>query len=168
MNIRTKDITATTLKDIHLDASIEDPPDDLALVLIRGVPAEASLSQGEREKDGTWKITAAELEQISITLPQAPSGPLQLQFEARDRIGNRIGAAATMSITVCPTARSKPCPEWIKVVGAVVLVVFSVAVFWCWRILYQSAQGVLTHDWSVQWAKPQEILLRSGPVTFWY
>src|SRR5579859_948128 len=168
MTIRISDITTKELNDIALGASIEHPAANLDHVLLRGLPDSARLSSSERQADGSWKIAPTDIEDVRLTLSGVPKDSLVLQLVERDPAGQLIGEAATFRITVSATAAPKRCPEWTKVLGAFVLVAFSILIFICWRLLYVNAQGVLTRDWCVSWEKPQGIVLQSAPITFWY
>ena len=53
---------------------IDVDPDNMALVVIRGVPAGARLSTGMRDDDGSWSISPLDLSTVTISLAAEGSG----------------------------------------------------------------------------------------------
>lgn len=79
--------------------------DDVALVLLRGLPEAASLSGGARSGDGSWLLSPRDLARLSLTLPVSLTADLPLEFVAI-RVANRDGELTRTSSTVVVPVRS--------------------------------------------------------------
>ena len=52
-----------------VSGQVDVDPDSIALVVIRGVPEDATLSTGTRDEDGSWSISPLDLASVVISLP---------------------------------------------------------------------------------------------------
>ncbi|MEZ0169424.1 Ig-like domain-containing protein [Microvirga sp. TS319] len=71
-----------------------DGSEEIASVVILGVPDGASLSAGHRAADGSWHVDPADLGSLKITPPKDFSGTIDLTLEATAREGSN-GSVAT-------------------------------------------------------------------------
>jgi hypothetical protein len=65
----TATASARTVSD-----QIDVDPESIALVVIRGVPEDATLSTGTRDEDGSWSISPLDLSSVMISLASQGSG----------------------------------------------------------------------------------------------
>lgn len=87
-DVVTRVIEATILHDgpedsamaLHLSMTQVDPSEPGA-VLITGVPLNATLSAGVRQEDGSWLLTPAQLEGLTLTAPDF-AGTLEIEVTA--------------------------------------------------------------------------------------
>jgi hypothetical protein len=167
IELTVENIETEALTDIPLRIAVTAHGDSVDRIVIKGLPASAQLSAGTRQADGSWIVAAAELAGLSVSFDRRPRAAVELEIDATGTAtaGGSIGGSARTRISF-RAARAQF--QWKNVATAVALVVFSAAVFMCWRTLYRSAQDVLTHDWYVPWEQPADVMLSSGPVTFWY
>src|SRR5690606_3304573 len=67
---------------IHADAAAEDLAGEVVSLTISGVAAGASLSAGTDNGDGTWTLTPAQLDGLTITPPEDSGADFTLQVTA--------------------------------------------------------------------------------------
>jgi hypothetical protein len=165
IEITAHDIRSRQLSDIPLQITLTGDKADK--VIFKGLPAGASVSVGNRGKDDTWEIDPNDLGKAKLAFATAPVGAFQVEVQATGGSGGSpSSASSSFNVSVRPT--SSATLTWERIGMAVMLVAFNVAVFMCWRVLYLSAQDVLTRDWSVVWEREADIWLAPGPITFWY
>ena len=77
-------------------------------VLITGVPAGAVLSAGSDNGDGTWTLTPAQLDGLTVTPPQHSDVDFQLTVTAASDDGSTVETSApqTIDVTLHPVADS--------------------------------------------------------------
>ncbi|HYH22011.1 MAG TPA: tandem-95 repeat protein [Azospirillum sp.] len=88
---------------LSIDASLGDPGEvgDLTIT-IDGVPDDATLSAGTRNADGSWTLSAGDLDGLTLTPPEDFSGDIALSVRAT-AAGQADGVAtASLTITVTP------------------------------------------------------------------
>ncbi len=75
-------------------------------VTISGVPSGASLSAGTQNADGTWTLTADQLDGLTITPPEDSSEDFTLTVTATatDENGDTASTSSTIDVTVAPEA----------------------------------------------------------------
>lgn len=76
-----------------------DGSEKLGLVIL-GVPAGATLSRGSRAADGSWTVTAADLEHLSLTPPRDFSGEIGLTLRATAADRDNSVAVTSVPFTV--------------------------------------------------------------------
>ncbi|UVF17498.1 Ig-like domain-containing protein [Microvirga terrae] len=82
---------------LKLSAALVDADGSEVLsVRILGVPADASLSHGVRQADGSWSVPPTDLAHLTITAPKDFSGTINLTLEATTRETSN-GSIATRS-----------------------------------------------------------------------
>ncbi|MBB3020349.1 hypothetical protein FHR70_003430 [Microvirga lupini] len=94
--LTTRDASGLEDTSIALDLSASLTDTDGSEVLsirIQGVPADASLSHGTRQVDGSWLLTPSELDDLSLRPAEHYSGTINLTVEAISRSSN--GSTAT-------------------------------------------------------------------------
>ncbi|CAM3485552.1 beta strand repeat-containing protein [Thalassospira profundimaris] len=83
---------------LNIDARLTDANETMT-VTISGVPDGATLSAGNDNGDGTWSLSSAQLEGLTITPPDDFSGSFELGVTATSADGSDV-ATTTDSITV--------------------------------------------------------------------
>ncbi|UKV15249.1 Ig-like domain-containing protein [Thalassospiraceae bacterium SW-3-3] len=83
---------------LDIDAGLTDTSETMTIT-ISGVPDGASLSAGTSNGDGSWTLSASDLEGLSITPSGDYSGSFDLTVTAQSADGNDV-ATTTVSITV--------------------------------------------------------------------
>jgi hypothetical protein len=74
---------------LDLSAALKDQDgSELLSVTILGVPAEASLSHGTRQADGSWSVSPSDLSSLKLTPQKDFSGSLNLRIEATSKESN--------------------------------------------------------------------------------
>ncbi|KFG67750.1 Ig-like domain-containing protein [Microvirga sp. BSC39] len=94
--LTTRDASGPEDTAIALDLSAGLTDTDKSEVLsisILGVPADASLSHGTRQTDGSWLLAPSELDGLTLRPPEHYSGAINLTVEATSRSSN--GSTAT-------------------------------------------------------------------------
>ncbi|WP_168220424.1 Ig-like domain-containing protein [Azospirillum thermophilum] len=92
---------------LDLSAALADTDGSESLtVTITGVPADASLSAGTKNADGTWTLTAVQLDGLTLTPPANFSGDIALGVTATatEQGGGSVIATAALTVTVTPVA----------------------------------------------------------------
>ncbi len=74
-------ITYGDMVDLTINAAVVDASESLSIA-ITGVPADAILTAGIKNADGSWTLTQAELEGLSILTPVGYTGQLSLTVTA--------------------------------------------------------------------------------------
>ncbi|NYZ24288.1 tandem-95 repeat protein, partial [Azospirillum oleiclasticum] len=83
----------------------DDDGSETLSVTISGVPAGASLSAGTDNGDGTWTLSAAELDGLTLAPPPNVSGTFTLTVSAVSTEGGSSAAStAALTVTVTPVA----------------------------------------------------------------
>jgi len=112
--VRVTDVSDTPLLTVHDASGLEDTaiPLDLSANLtdtdksevlsisILGVPADASLSHGTRQPDGSWLLAPSELDDLTLRPPEHYSGMINLSVEATSRSSNDETATTRASFRV--------------------------------------------------------------------
>ncbi|MFC1457023.1 hypothetical protein ACETIH_09890, partial [Microvirga arabica] len=96
--LTTRDSSGLEDTAIPLDVSTRLTDEDESEVLsisIFGVPADASLSHGARQTDGSWLLAPSDLDDLSLRPPEHFSGTIPLTVEATSRSSNGSRAATT-------------------------------------------------------------------------
>ncbi|NYZ23140.1 hypothetical protein HND93_25815, partial [Azospirillum sp. ROY-1-1-2] len=92
---------------LDLSAGLTDTDGSEVLsVTVSGLPDGASLSAGIDNGDGSWTLTADELDGLTLTPPQGFSGDLTLSVSAtaREANGSAATSSAVLTIAVAPVA----------------------------------------------------------------
>jgi hypothetical protein len=92
--------------DLSAALSDTDGSEGLALAIL-GLPAGATLSAGTRNADGSWSVTAAQLDGLAVTPPRDFAGALSLVLRATATEASNGDAATTerpFAVTVAPRA----------------------------------------------------------------
>jgi hypothetical protein len=167
ITIKAPELKSNELSRIPIGISASADSGTIGTVTISGLPGDASVATATRTTQGSWEIQFADLPTAAITLARRPQKPLSLNIvaEGTDATGAAQTATAIASLEIGAIASTS---QKGKIVLAIALVAFNVALFICWRQLYERAQSTLTTDWTVQWEQPAELLLDPGPITFWY
>lgn len=79
--------------------------EDVALLLVRGLPEATSLSAGARSGDGSWLLSPRDLVGLSLILPVSLTADFPLEIVAI-RVANRDGELTSASSTVTVPVRS--------------------------------------------------------------
>ena len=101
---------------VRLPEAFAATADDVALVVVRGLPHGASLSAGSASGDGSWLLSPRDLARLSLTPPRGWNLDLALEIAAiaiQDRDGKLASASKTMQIPLHPSAsgrRHAPVP----------------------------------------------------------
>jgi uncharacterized protein YjgD (DUF1641 family) len=112
--VRVTDVSDTPLLTAHDASGLEDTaiPLDLSASLtdtdksevlsirILDVPADASLSHGTRQSDGSWLLAPSELDDLTLRPPEHYSGTINLSVEATSRSSNDATATTRASFRV--------------------------------------------------------------------
>lgn len=69
--VRARSIATASVRTVSDQVDVD--PESIALVVIRGVPEDATLSTGTRDEDGSWSISPLDLSSVMISL--ASQGP---------------------------------------------------------------------------------------------
>jgi hypothetical protein len=88
-------------------------PDDVALVVVRGLPHGASLSAGAAGGDGSWLLSPGDLAGLSLAPPPGWTPNLVLEIAAiavRDRDGELLSASKTVQVALQAGAAGRPVP----------------------------------------------------------
>jgi hypothetical protein len=86
---------------LDLSATLKDQDgSELLSVTIFGVPAEASLSHGVRQLDGSWSVSPSDLRDLKLTPQRDFSGPINLRIEATSKEGNGDTETSTADFRV--------------------------------------------------------------------
>ncbi|WP_432698375.1 VCBS domain-containing protein [Marinobacterium sp. YM272] len=94
---------APILLDIDVQASVAD--DQLASIVIMGIPDGATLSAGSHNADGSWTLAPADLAGLTLTPAQDWRGDIDLQIVAKTSDGTQEAEqTSTLSVTVAPVA----------------------------------------------------------------
>lgn len=116
---------------LDLSVALKDKDgSELLSVTIFGVPAEASLSHGTRQPDGSWTVSPSDVQHLKLTPQKDFSGPLNLRIEATSKEGNgdtetstaafhvQVGAVAdTPDVTVVNFSGREDEPVTLKGLG---------------------------------------------------
>jgi len=96
-----QDASGNEDEPIALDVSaiVADPSETLSIT-IAGVPDGAMLSAGSNNNDGTWTLTPAQLEGLTITPPVDSNENFQLEITATSTEQDGTSASSTGSISV--------------------------------------------------------------------
>jgi large repetitive protein len=79
--ITVNDVTYGDMVDLNITAAVVDASESLSIT-IAGVPTDALLTAGINNADGSWTLTQAELEGLSILTPVGYNGQLNLTVTA--------------------------------------------------------------------------------------
>jgi hypothetical protein len=82
-------------------------PDEVALVVVRRLPAGASLSAGVAGGDGSWLLSPSDLHGLSLQLPPGWTCDLALEMVAiavQDRDGELASASSTTEVALRPAS----------------------------------------------------------------
>ncbi|MGO4525441.1 Ig-like domain-containing protein [Microvirga sp. 2MCAF35] len=86
---------------LDLSAVLKDRDGSEVLsVVVWNVPADASLSHGSRQPDGSWSVAPADLADLKFIPKPDFSGPVDLRIEATAREGNGDTATSTVDFRV--------------------------------------------------------------------
>ncbi|MBO6520414.1 MAG: DUF642 domain-containing protein [Rhodospirillales bacterium] len=84
---------------LDIGATIQDASETLSIT-IANVPAGAMLSAGSNNNDGTWTLTPAQLENLTITPPADSNEDFQLEITATSTEEDGTTASTTASLSV--------------------------------------------------------------------
>ncbi|MGF9758756.1 Ig-like domain-containing protein [Microvirga sp. 0TCS3.31] len=101
--LTTRDASGLEDTAIPLDLSASLTDTDKSEVLsisILGVPADASLSHGTRQADGSWLLAPSDLDDLTLRPPEHYSGTINLTVEATSRSSNDATATIRASFRV--------------------------------------------------------------------
>ncbi|MDX1539616.1 type I secretion C-terminal target domain-containing protein, partial [Arsukibacterium sp.] len=79
--ITVNGVTYGDMVDLNITAAVVDASESLSII-ITGVPADALLTAGTKNADGSWTLTQTELEGLSILTPVGYNGQLNLTVTA--------------------------------------------------------------------------------------
>ncbi len=90
---------------LDISAIVSDPSETVSIT-IAGVPAGAMLSAGSNNNDGTWTLTPAQLEGLTITPPADSNENFQLEITATstEQDGTQASSSGSISIGVTGVA----------------------------------------------------------------
>ncbi|MFC1457022.1 hypothetical protein ACETIH_09885, partial [Microvirga arabica] len=106
MDARGSEDTPVSLAGLGGALRDQDGSESLGFVL-SGVPADATLSAGTRQPDGTWRLTPAELTGLMLTPPAHFSGSYNLTLTAiatEGSNGSQAGTSASFTVGFDPVA----------------------------------------------------------------
>lgn len=84
---------------LDIDAEVLDLDGSEALsIVIDGVPASAHLSAGEKQSDGSWLLSAADLSGLTMTAPTAVDLELNVTATAAEANGHAASSSATVAV----------------------------------------------------------------------
>ncbi|PCI41482.1 MAG: hypothetical protein COB46_03715, partial [Rhodospirillaceae bacterium] len=96
---------------LNISAAVTDADgsESITALTITGMPAGATLSAGTQNANGSWSLTSAELQGLTITPPADYSGTFSLNLTAQvtDTAGNLVDVGTTSAafdVTVTPVA----------------------------------------------------------------
>ncbi|MCG8509286.1 MAG: hypothetical protein MI741_08665, partial [Rhodospirillales bacterium] len=81
-----------TVIGLNVGASVPDSTETVDFVTISGVPAGASLSAGTDNGNGSWTLTEAQLDGLTLTPPQDFNGSIELAVSATSTDGSTSDA----------------------------------------------------------------------------
>ncbi len=86
--------------ELGIDAALTDTDGSEQLsISIAGVPADATLSAGAKQSDGTWLLTGADLRGLSMTARTATDLALTVTATSAEAAGGTAATAAVLTVT---------------------------------------------------------------------
>lgn len=134
---------------------------------LKGLPPAASVSEAQKVQDA-WVIPFAKLADAKLGFSELPEDAVRVEVVVAGSEGGKPQTAQA-EFTISPAAAGAVPSFWEKFwIFAIVLLV-TVLVFMCWRLLYEKAQKYMTDDYKASWAKPDDVSIRANSTTtFWY
>ena len=168
ISVKATDIAIAGLTDIALPIQVTADGGVVETVTLKGLPATAAVSEAEKGAQDEWVIPFAKLGAAKVSFKENPSEVVHVEVVAAGSAsGQPQTAKADFSIT--PSAQGAPPPLWQKVLILGIVLLITVPVFICWRLLYSRAQDFMIYDNHVSWSKPDGVSLNANPTTtFWY
>ena len=162
--LSVKDVSGNPSASIPL--SIQAEPAAAALtVSIIGLPDGATLSKGRTTGPGTWQVASTEVAGLTLTLPAGTGGDLTLQVIANDGTNPPVQKPLTVKV-VPPDFTPGTTRQKVWVFCFLLAAAFLMLWIWFWRV--GDVQTVANNETQVAYAKPDELVVKSGPPSFRY
>jgi hypothetical protein len=167
--IRAEDVVASGLKNIPFKIALENADLDSVTITLRGLPDQAGVRGGTLDKDHNWSVPATQLGGAKLDLDAFPAGSVQVAVvaEGNDNAGVASRDASKFTLGIVPDGFTRATTKQ-KIILSVLMILGTIGIFICWRLLYKNAENILASDNSVSWVAADNVQLRAGPATFWY
>jgi hypothetical protein len=167
--VRAQDVVASGIKDIPLKIALDNASVDNVTITLRGLPPKACVRGGTLDDDSNWILPEAQLGAARLDLDAFPAGSVRVEVVAKGNDNAGVASSDTSKFTlgIVPDGFTRATTKQ-KIILSVLMILGTIVIFVCWRMLYRNAENILASDNSVGWAAADNVQLRAGPATFWY